>query len=80
MAHKEAELTITPGGRTEKYDQKDIADDILTVSMFIGWHDDNHVMGARTAYESFLAFCRVVDISPAKLRKVVRGDEEDGDD
>ncbi|EFO31367.1 putative aminoglycoside phosphotransferase [Roseibium sp. TrichSKD4] len=51
-------------------------EDMLAVASFIAWFDDGELSGGVRAKEAFEAFCRLADLSPVKLRKVIRPDDQ----
>lgn len=71
---KIANKYIEPGGYMPGERKVRSADDILTVSCFIGWHEDGDLMGGYRAKEAFAAFCRLMNFPQHELRKIVRGD------
>lgn len=75
--HRIADRYIEPGGYLPGERQERTPDDLLCVAIFIGWHDDKHVMGGVRAEEAFRAFCRLINVPSVALRKIVRG-EADG--
>lgn len=57
----------------EKADQ--FVSDLVAVSIFLGWQDDNAMSGGVKAVDAFNAFARLVNLPAPQLRRVVRGDE-----
>lgn len=66
-----ADRYISKGGRTADYDMPAFADDLLVVSLFLAWAEDEYFAG-HTGKEAFAAMCRMLNIDPIGLRKALR--------
>jgi hypothetical protein len=60
-----------PGERRERH-----VEDLLAVLSFVGWHEPGHLQGGVRAGEAFLALCRLLNLEPAAMRKIIRGQED----
>ena len=57
----------------------DRAKDIVTVTMFIGWHDGDALWGGYRASEAIRAFARLVGIPVIRLEEVIRNENRTND-
>lgn len=64
---------ISKGGRTASYGKKEWTEDLMCTAEFLVWAEDEFFAGY-TGAEAFIAFCRLVDIDPIKLRKIMKGE------
>lgn len=66
-----ADRYISKGGRTKEYGREAAVDDLITVSSFLVWAEDEYFSGV-TGKEAFQAFCCLIDIDPIALRKAIK--------
>jgi len=45
--------------------------DMVTVASYLAWHHPDHIMGGVSAGEAYIAFCRLANLDPVGLRKIV---------
>lgn len=70
-----ADRYISPGGRTPAYNQRTWAEDLMTLSDFLVWaEDDGAFYAGHRAQDAFAAMCRLLDVDGVKLRKIMRGE------
>lgn len=69
-----ADRYISPGGRTAAYDRSAFTDDLMTLSGFLAWaEDDGADFGGVRAKDAYSAMCRLLDVDAIKLRKIMTG-------
>lgn len=73
VTHSVADRYISKGGRTAAYDRDAFTTDLCTAASFLCWAEDE-MFGMETGRDAFLAMCRMLDIDPIPLRKIVRGE------
>lgn len=73
-AKRTADKYVERGGYAPGTRRERVPDDVLVVASFIGWHDDDHLQGGERAGEAFQAFCRLLNLEPHVIRKIVRGE------
>lgn len=66
-----ADRYISKSGRTDSYDRDGIIDDLITVSSFLIWAEDEYFAGV-TGKEAFAALCRMSNFDPIALRKAIK--------
>ena len=70
-----ADRYISRGGRVHgKYDRDAWATDLNCVASFLAWQDPGELRGGERADDAWTAFCRLLDLPSAELRKVIRGE------
>jgi hypothetical protein len=67
-----ADRYISRGGGSPLPTVSEFADDLLKVSNFILWHDERDMRGGVRSQEAWLAFCRLVNVEPRKIKDIVR--------
>lgn len=67
-----ADKYITRAGGPPKPTPKQISSDLVDVSNFILWHDDNSIYGSVRKRAAWLAFCRLMNIEPHKVEAIIR--------
>lgn len=72
-ALRKVDAYISPGGRTPGYGKDEYVDDLIALSSFIAWQDDNALFGGHTGKEAWQAMCRLLDVHPVKLRQSMKG-------
>ncbi len=75
-AKRTANKYVEPGGYVHGERPKRAAGDLLAVLKFIAWHDDNDLWGGERAGEAFKALCRLIELAPVEMRKIVRGETQ----
>lgn len=71
-AKETADKYISESGRTAAYDRDAYVDDVVTAVSFLAWAEHDGAMYAGVeAKEAFRAVCRLLDINPRGLRKVM---------
>ena len=50
----------------------DVAKDIVTLSNFLLWHEDNDIWGGVKAKDAYMAMCRMLNVEPHKIRAIIR--------
>lgn len=75
-----ADKYIAPDGGPPRTEEQGGAraqriDDLTTVAAFLLWHEPYDMFGGRKADEAFLAFCRLVDLPPDRLRTAIHPDD-----
>lgn len=69
-----ADTYISKGGRTAAYDRSAFAEDLLALSLFLVWaEEDGAYYGGTDAKDAFQAACRMLDVDPVGLRKIALG-------
>lgn len=69
-----ADSYISKGGRTARYDRAAFTDDLVTLSVFLAWaEEDGAIYGGTEAKDAFQAACRMLDVDPVELRKIALG-------
>lgn len=73
-AKRLADKYIERGGyaldeRSEKW-----VDDLRDVLSFIVWHDDNDLRGGVRAADAFRSACRLLNLEPHEMRRIIRGE------
>lgn len=74
MSNKIADKYISESGRTRNYGPSSKIDDLICAASFLVWAEDQY-FGGEKGSDAFRAMCRLVDVNPRKLRKVVRCEE-----
>ena len=70
-----ADRYISPSGRTAAYDRSAFTDDLMTLSGFLAWaEDDGAFYGGHRARDAYAAMCRMLDVDGIRLRKIMRGE------
>jgi len=70
-----ADQFITRGGRTRDYGRDHFVNDLIDVSSFLLWaQDDGKQYAGVEANDAFRALCRLLDIDVVGLRKAIMGD------
>lgn len=68
---------ITPSSRNGGYDRAAFTEDLVDAARFLAWaEDDGAIFGCVTAGDAFKAVCRMLDVDPIKLRKIVLGEDQ----
>ena len=73
IAPSVADRYISKGGRTADYDRSAFADDLMTTANFLVWAEDEYFAGV-TGKDAFVAMCRMLDVDPVHLRKIMKGE------
>lgn len=60
------------GGSPEPSREEDVAD-ILAVAGYLCWKDARDMSGGHKAGEAYDAFCRLLNVDRAELRRIVTG-------
>ncbi len=63
---------ISKGGRTASYGKKEFAEDLMCAGDFLVGAEDEFFYGY-TGKDAFIAFCRLLDMDPIALRKIMKG-------
>jgi len=71
-ASRVADRYISRAGGPVNPTREQLSSDLVTVSNFIIWHDDGHLMGGVRKREAWLAFCRLMNIEPHKVEAIIR--------
>ena len=70
-----ADKYISQGGRTAEYSRSDYVDDLIKLSSFLVWAEEDGAFYAMTeARDAFKAACRLLDVDSVKLRKAAKGE------
>ncbi len=73
-ANKIADKLISPSGRLPTYSKDDFTNDLMVASSFLVWaEEDRAFYGMESGGDAFRAFCRLLDIDPIPLRKIMLG-------
>lgn len=69
-----ADRYIERGGYQKGKRAAQVPDDLVTLMSFLVWHDPNEIMGGQKAGEAFLAACRLLNLEPVAMRKIMKGE------
>jgi len=69
-----ADRYIARGGGSPSPTGHDIASDLVDLSSFLLWHEEGDPYGGIRAEDAFLAMCRLLNVEPHKIRKIIRPD------
>lgn len=67
-----ADKYISRAGGSPRPSVEEFSRDLLIVSDFILWHDERNMFGGVIAKDAFAAFCRITNVEPHVIRKIVR--------
>lgn len=67
-----ADKYISRAGGSPQPTRDDLVNDLVTVSNFILWHDENHIQGGVRTREAWMSFCRLMNVEPFKIEQVIR--------
>lgn len=73
MTRTIADRYISKGGRTAAYDRAAFTTDLCTAASFLV-NAEEEMFGMETGRDAFLAMCRMLEIDPIPLRKIIRGE------
>ena len=69
-----ADRYISPGGRLPGYGRAEYVEDLMTLSTFLAWaEEDGAFYAGHPASDAFQAMARLLDIDGVGLRKAVMG-------
>lgn len=69
-----ADRYISKGGRTPDYDKTAYTNDLMTISGFLAWAEqDGAYFGGHEAKDAFKAMCRMMDMDIIELRNIMLG-------
>ncbi len=73
-AKRTADRYIERGGYQMGKRAAQVPDDVITLMSFLAWHDPNEIMGGSKAGEAFLAACRLLNLEPVAIRKIMKSE------
>jgi len=71
-AARTADKYVSRAGGPPVPTTRDVAEDIVTLSNFILWHEDDDMFGGVKTKDAFMAMCRLLNIEPHKIRSIIR--------
>ena len=72
MSRETADKYIERGGYVHGERKDRVAEDLLCLGSFIAFHEDNHFMGGYRARDAWASMCRLLDLHPVEIRKIIR--------
>lgn len=70
-----ADRYISESGRTASYGRSEFTDDLMAAAGFLAWAEDAGAeFGGVEAKDAMRAMCRMLDLNPRDLRRIMRGE------